>query len=46
MLALRISINFTLGIMAGAIRLRQVRILESGDLAPLSEGWRRCEFKI
>jgi len=31
MLALRISINFTLGIMAGAVRLKQVRNLECGD---------------
>jgi len=38
MLALRISINLTLGIMAGATRLRQVLILECGDLAALFEG--------
>ena len=44
MLALRISINFTLGIMAGAMRLRQVLNLECGDLAPLchSETYRKA----
>ena len=38
MLALRVSINFTLGIMAGAIRLRQVRILGCLGVTPLSHG--------
>jgi hypothetical protein len=35
MLALKVSISFTLSIMAGGIRLRQAQILECGNLAPL-----------